>query len=126
MNFTASSTRIVFMIFTVLLLLPAQALWAQQPAQVEIKSGKVLYVDENDLVVLESSGVNHYTVPADFRFDINGRKVPVHELEIGTTLAGVITTVTKPETVQTTEVKRGKVWHVAGNTLILNMENGQK
>ncbi len=125
MNFTVSSTRIVFMILTLLLLLPAQSLWAQQSTEVEIKSGKVLYVDENDLVVLERSGVNHYTVPADFRFNIKGKKVPVHELEIGTTLIAVITTVTKPETVTTTEVKRGKVWRVVGNTLIVTMENGQ-
>ncbi len=125
MNFTVSSTRIVFIIFTLLLLLPAQSLWAQQSTEVEIKSGKVLYVDENDLVVLERSGVNHYTVPADFRFNIKGKKVPVHELEIGTTLIAVITTVTKPETVTTTEVKRGKVWRVVGNTLIVTMENGQ-
>ena len=125
MNFRVSSTRIVFVIFTLLLSLPAQSLWAQQPTEIEIKSGKVLYVDENDLVVRERSGVNHYTVPADFRFDINGKKVPVHELEIGTTLIAVITTVTKPETVKTTEVKRGKVWQVAGNTLIVTMENGQ-
>jgi len=125
MNFTVSSTRIVFMIFTVLLLLPAQSLWAQQPTIIEIKSGKVLYVDESDLVVLERSGVNHYTVPADFRFDINGKKVPVQELEIGTILVAVITTVTKPETVRSTEVKRGMVWHVVGNTLIVTMENGQ-
>ena len=84
-----------------------------------------MYVDENDLVVLESSGVNHYTVPADFRFDINGKKVPVQELEIGTILVAVITTITKPETVRSTEVKRGMVWHVVGNTLIVTMENGQ-
>lgn len=40
-------------------------------------------------------------------------------------MVAVITTVTKPETVRTTEVKIGKVWQVVGNTLIVTMESVQ-
>jgi hypothetical protein len=67
-----------------------------------------------------------YTVPEDFRVNIEGRDVPVSQLKPGTELIATITTVTRPRTVQTTQVIRGTVWEVAGNSLLVTMESGEQ
>ena len=67
-----------------------------------------------------------YTVPEDCRVHVDGRDVPVSQLKPGTELLATITTVTRPRTVQTTEVIRGTVWAVVGNSLMVTLESGER
>ncbi len=95
--------------------------------ETEVKRGVVLAAGRNRVVVRESSGDSHlYTVPENFRVRVNGKDVPVDQLELGTELIATITTITRPRTVQTTQVIRGKVWEVAGNNLMVTMESGEQ
>jgi hypothetical protein len=95
--------------------------------ETEVKRGTVLYAKGNSVMVREPSGDDMlYTVPEDFRVKIDGRDVPVSQLEPGTELIATITTITRPRTVQTTQVIRGKVWEVAGNNLMVTMESGEQ
>jgi len=127
MNFRKTSTQLVFVALIPTLLLAGSWAWAQQDIQTEIKRGRVLYVEGNNLVVRDPSGlVQHYTVPEGFRFNVGGREVSVSQLKPGTDLTATITTITKPKTVRTTQVTRGTVWEVVGNTVMVTLESGER
>jgi len=127
MNFRKTSTQLVFVALIPTLLLAGNWAWAQQQIQTEVRRGTVLYVEGNNLVVRESSGlIKHYDVPEGFRFNIGGREVPASQLKPGTSLTATINTITTPKTVQTTQVTRGTVWEVVGNSLLVTLENGER
>ncbi len=127
MNFRNASTQRIFVTLIPTLLFACSWAWAQMEVETEVKRGTVLYAKGNSLMVREPSGDNMlYTVPEDFRVKIDGRDVPVDQLEPGTELIATITTITRPRTVQTTQVIRGKVWEVAGNSLMVTMESGEQ
>ncbi len=89
--------------------------------------GTVLYAKGNSVMVREPSGDDMlYTVPEDFRVQVDGRDVPVAQLKPGTELIATITTVTRPRTVQTTDVIRGKVWAIVGNSVMVTLESGER
>ncbi len=85
----------------------------------------MLYSKGNIVMVREPSGDMLYTVPEDFRVHIDGRDVPVSQLAPGTELIATINTVTRPRTVQTTQVIRGTVREVVGNNLMVTLESGE-
>jgi hypothetical protein len=88
--------------------------------------GTVEYVQGNDLVVRMSTGeIDEFAVPESRKFVIDGRELSVHELKPGTKLTATITTTTTPVTERTTTVGTGKVWWVAGNTVILTLPNNE-
>ncbi len=127
MNFRKTSTQLVLAALIPTLLLAGSWALAQQQIQTEVKRGRVLYVEGNNVVVRETSGlVKHYTVPEGFRFKIGGRDVPVSQLKPGTNLTATITTITRPQTVRTTQVTRGTVWEVVGNSVLVTLENGER
>ncbi len=127
MNFRNASTQRVSVALISTLLLAGSWAWAQMEVETEVKRGTVLYAKGNSVMVREPSGDDMlYTVPADFRVHVEGRDVPVSQLKPGTELIATITTVTRPRTVQTTQVIRGTVWEVAGNSLLVTMESGER
>ncbi len=126
MNFRNASTQRVFVALIPTLFLAGSWAWAQMEVETEVKRGTVLYSKGNSVMVREPSGDMFYTVPEDFRVNIDGRDVPVDQLEPGTELIATITIITRPRTVQTTQVIRGKVWEVAGNSLMVTMEDGEQ
>jgi hypothetical protein len=126
MNFRNTSTQRVFVALIPTLFLAGSWAWAQMELDTEVKRGTVLYAKGNSVMVRELSGDMHYTVPEDFRVNVDGRDVPVAQLKPGTELIATITTVTRPRTVQTTEVIRGTVWAVAGNSLMVTLESGER
>jgi hypothetical protein len=89
----------------------------------EIKSGEVVYVAGDDLVVKTDDGqVKHFTVPDDFKFQVDGKEVGVHDLTPGMRLTRTVTTTSVPETVKTVRTITGTVWHVnAPNSVILKL-----
>ena len=126
MNFRNTSTQRVFFALIPTLLLAGSWAWAQMEVETEVKRGTVLYAKGNSVMVREPSGDMLYTVPEDFRVNVDGRDLPVAQLEPGTELIATITTITRPRTVQTTQVIRGTVWQVMGNNLMVTMESGEQ
>ena len=88
--------------------------------------GTVVYVEGNRLVVKMSTGdLRTFEPPDDRRFIIDGVETRVGDLKPGTKLSATLTTTTTPVTERTTTVGTGKVWYVAGNTVILTLPNNE-
>jgi hypothetical protein len=88
--------------------------------------GTVEYVEGNTLLVrMTDGGIREFDVPEIRKFIIDGRELTVHDLKPGTKLTATVTTTTTPITERTTTVGTGKVWYVAGNTVILTLPNGE-
>lgn len=94
--------------------------------QTEVKSGEVIYVSGNDLVVKGDDGaVRNFMVPDSTTFNVDGKNLTVHELTPGMRLTRTITTTTTPELVRKVRTISGKVWLVnPPSTLILSFPNG--
>jgi LPXTG-motif cell wall-anchored protein len=94
--------------------------------ETQMKSGTVVYVSGNNLVVKGADGeVKHLVIPEGQTFDVDGKQLTVHQLTPGTHLTRTITTTTTPTTIKTVRTIEGKVWHVnAPNTVILTLPDG--
>jgi len=90
------------------------------------KSFEVIEVETNNKVILRAADgtSKEYTVPEDFRFDVNGQKVSVHELKPGMKGTATITTITTTTPVTVTEVRNGEVLQANGNTVVIRGPNG--
>ena len=73
---------------------------------VDERNFEVISVDGNKLVVRDQKGTNEYTVPDDFRFTVDGKKVPVSELKAGMKGTATITTTTTVKPVVVTRSAR--------------------
>jgi len=88
--------------------------------------GKVVYVEGNTLVVRMASGeIRQFNVPESRRFMIDGQEVTVHDLKPGTKLKATVTTTNTPVTERTTTIGTGKIFYVAGNTVIVTLPNNE-
>ncbi len=97
-----------------------------QTTTYEIKQGIVLHVYGDNLVVKMADGtVRDIEIPADFLFEVDGRKVPVSQLKPGTKLTSTVAVTETPHVVKTTEVKEGTVVQRIGQTLIYRDKLGQ-
>lgn len=107
------------------LLLAAGAAFAQETTY-DIRSGEVLQVSGNNLVVRGPNGVRQFTVADDFRFDMDGKQLSVHELKPGMKLTALIKTTSTPIELTMTEVRNAEVIHTIGNSLVVrNTEDGK-
>ncbi len=90
------------------------------------KQFEVIEVEGNNKVILRAADgtSKEYTVPEDFRFDVNGQKVSVHELKPGMKGTATITTITTTTPVTVTEVRNGEVLQANGNTIVIRGPNG--
>lgn len=106
-----------------LVCLVASAASAQQSTtSTETKSFQVISVDGNQLVLRGADGATkEFTVPEDFRFNVNGQPMSVHDLKPGMKGTAVITTTTTVKPVTVTEVKNGTVMKVVGNSIIVRL-----
>jgi len=103
-----------------------QAIKGSATITTEHLQGTVEYVEGNTLVVrMAEGGIREFSVPDSRKFLIDGRELTVHELKPGTKLSAMTTTTTTPITDRTTTVGTGKVWWVAGKTVILTLPNGE-
>jgi hypothetical protein len=98
----------------------------QTKVTTDVKSGEVVYVSGNELVAkMDDGSVKHFTIPEDFKFNVDGKNLSVHELTPGMKLTRTITTTTQPKTVTTVRTIKGKVWHVnAPSSVILTLDDG--
>ena len=101
------------------------AVAAQTTTSTEMKKFEVISVDGNQLVLRGTDGKSkQFTVPADFRFNVDGQMVTVAELKPGMKGMATITTTTTVKPVTVTEVKNGTVTQVIGNTIIVRLADG--
>jgi hypothetical protein len=91
----------------------------------EVKSFEIISVDGNVLVVKGPEGTREITVPPDFTFTVDGKKLTVGELKAGMKGKAAVTTTTTVRPVYVTEVKNGQVMRTLGaGTIILRSADG--
>jgi LPXTG-motif cell wall-anchored protein len=99
--------------------------WAQT-TKTEVKSGEVVYVSGNDVVVKMSDGtIKNFVVPNDATFTMDGKTMTLKDLKPGIKLQQTITTTETPQTVKTVRTIKGKVWYASGNNVILTLDSGE-
>ncbi|HEY6971362.1 MAG TPA: LPXTG cell wall anchor domain-containing protein [Candidatus Angelobacter sp.] len=85
----------------------------QATVKTETKSGEVLYVSGNELLVKTDDGqVKRFVVPDNATATVEGKELTVHDLKPGMRLTRTITTTTTPTVVKTVRTIQGKVFHV--------------
>lgn len=110
----------------VLVCLTAAVAFAQTSTSSETKKFQVIAVDGNQLVVKLPEGTRELTVPEDFRFNVDGKELSVHELKPGMAGTATVTTRTTLVPVTVTEVKNGRVTKAMGTSIIVATEGGYK
>ncbi|MGC1452143.1 MAG: hypothetical protein WA830_19095 [Candidatus Sulfotelmatobacter sp.] len=91
-----------------------------------VKNAEVIHVSGHEVVVeLENGKLELLNLGEDFRFQVDGRDLTVHELTPGTKLSQEIHTVTAPQEVTTLRTVKGTVWSVNGPHLILSFPDGK-
>jgi hypothetical protein len=92
----------------------------------QVKNAEVIHVSGHEVVVeLENGKFELLNLGQDFRFQVDGRDLTVHELTPGTKLSQEIHTITTPQEVTTLRTVNGKVWHVNAPHLILSFPEGE-
>jgi len=109
-------SRVVLTVGT-FLCLSGSTLAQQTSTASETKKFEVIAVDGNQLVVSLPEGTREITVPDDFRFNIDGKQMSVHELIPGMKGTATITTKTTVTPVTVTEVKSGEVVIASGGAI---------
>ena len=92
----------------------------------QTKKFQVISVDGNQLVVKLPEGTRELTVPADFRFNVDGKELSVSELKPGMAGTATITTKTTVVPVTVTEVKNGVVMQNMGSSILVKTDQGMK
>jgi len=91
---------------------------------VEERNFEVIAVDGNKLVVRNEKGTNEYTVPDDFRFTVDGKKMSVSELKAGMKGTATVTTTTTVKPVVVTEVREGQVLRASDTSVTVRLPDG--
>ena len=99
---------------------------AQTSTTTETKKFQVISVDGNQLVVRLPEGTRELSVPADFRFTVDGKQLSVQELRPGMAGTATITTRTTVTPVTVTEVKNGTVAKALGTSIIVSTDGAYK
>jgi hypothetical protein len=90
----------------------------------EVRKFQVVSVDGNKVVVKGQRGSQEITVPDDFRFTVNGKKISVHELKPGMKGSATITTTTTVTPVHATQVRNAEVVQASANSIIVRGAKG--
>jgi hypothetical protein len=91
-----------------------------------VKNAEVIHVSGHEVVVeIENGKFELLNLPEDFRFQIDGKDLDVHELTSGMKLSQDIHTVSTPQEVTTLRTVNGKVWNINAPHLILSFPEGK-
>src|SRR4051812_48408829 len=102
------------------------SLGQQTTTSTEKKTFENIWGYDKQLIVKLPAGTRGLTVPADFRFMVNGQPLSVGELRAGMKGSATITTRTTVTPVTVTEVKNGTVMLRSGPTLVVRTDEGVK
>ena len=97
---------------------------AQTTSTVDVRNFEVISVDGNKLVVRDERGTNELTVPNDFRFTVDGKKMSVSELKAGMKGTATVTTTTTIKPVVVTEIREGVVLSAGPGSMIVRDAEG--
>ncbi|HTO88690.1 MAG TPA: LPXTG cell wall anchor domain-containing protein [Thermoanaerobaculia bacterium] len=87
---------------------------------------EVVSVDGNTVVWRNEAGeTKEFKAPAGFMVNVDGKDMPVSDLQPGMKGTATVTTTTKMTPVTVTDVKNGKVMAKAGNAIIVQMADGK-
>ena len=109
-----------------LILFCAAVVAQETKKEVTTKDFEVISVDGNKVVYRTASGTKEITLPDDFKLDVKGQKIGVHELKPGMKGTAYLTTTTTTQPVFVTEVRNAEVLAVAGNAVIVRGKNGNR
>lgn len=107
-----------------LILFCASAGAQETKKEVETRNFEIISVDGNKVVYRSSAGVKEITLADDFKLDMDGKKIGVHDLKPGMKGTAYLTRTTTTEPVVVTEVRSAEVLAVSGNTIIVRGQNG--
>lgn len=91
----------------------------------DVRNFEIISVDGNSLVVSDDLGTRELTVPADFRFNVDGKSLAVSDLKAGMKGTAVVTTTTTVRPVYVTTVKQGEVLSRVSSTVVIRESNGK-
>jgi len=100
---------------------------AQTTTATNVRNFEVISVDGNKLVVRDDKAAQEITVPDDFRFTVDGKKLSVSELKPGMKGTATITTTTTIKPVYVTELREGVVLQAGPSAItVLDKEGFRK
>jgi hypothetical protein len=91
----------------------------------DVRNFEIISVDGNSLVVSDDLGTRELTVPADFRFNVDGKSLAVSDLKAGMKGTAVVTTTTTVRPVYVTTVKQGEVLSQVARSVVIREINGK-
>ena len=95
-----------------------------QTTTVEMKNFEVIAINGNKLVFRDQTGTREITVPDDFRFTIDGKKMAVSELKPGMKGTAAVTTTTTVVPVFVTELREGEVLRASDMSMTVRGADG--
>ena len=107
-----------------LILFCASAGAQETKKEVETRNFEIISVDGNKVVYRSSAGVKEITLADDFKLDMDGKKIGVHDFKPGMKGTAYLTKTTTTQPVVVTEVRSAEVLAVSGNTIIVRGQNG--
>jgi len=91
---------------------------------IEMKDFEVIAVDGNKLAFRDQTGAREITVPDDFRFTIDGKKMAVSELKPGMKGTATVTTTTTVTPVFVTELREADVLRASDTSVTVRGADG--
>jgi len=91
---------------------------------IEMKDFEVIAVDGNRLAFRDQTGAKEITVPDDFRFTIDGKKMAVSELKPGMKGTAMVTTTTTVTPVFVTELREADVLRASDTSVTVRGADG--
>ena len=91
----------------------------QTTTTVDVRNFEVIAVDGNHLILRDERGTNEYTVPGDFVFTVDGKKMTVADLKAGMKGQATVTTTTTITPVVVTELRSGMVLGTGFNSVMV-------
>jgi len=98
--------------------------WSQQTSTTNVRKLEVISVDGNKLVVRDDKGTQEITVPPDFQFTVDGKKMAVSDLKPGMKGTATVTTTTSVVPVTVTEVREGEVLRASDMSMTVRTPDG--
>jgi hypothetical protein len=99
---------------------------AQTTSTTDVRNFEVISVDGNTLVVRDEKGTQELSVPDDFRFTVDGKKMSVSELKAGMKGTATITTTTTVKPVFVTEVREAEVLRASPISVTVRTADGAR
>src|SRR6478609_91268 len=102
----------------------AVATGTQAQTTVDTKNFEVIAVEGNTLVYRDQNGTQEITVPADFRFTVDGKPMAVGELKPGMKGTATVTTTTTVKPVVVTDVREAEVLRASDLSMTVRTADG--